>query len=287
MKKYIIFAVLLFALVFSSGCISSDPVLGTWVYENYSTPIMHFNEGGTGSFTYEHGNGLITCPITWTQDGDTEYYLLDFPDNVTVSADGTTMTFDTWGVCTGNGFVGTWEFNENYISSLNVTGKEYVRIFDDHTGIMYMICADDPLQSWVDSFSWKQVEDGSYYFYDYHDGFLCELSEDGKTQTFTDGAVYTGNGLIGAWNRTVPADFDGTMATGQRIFNADGTAVLTWYYQNGSVYFVYDQTWVQLSDRIYAVLGNPQPIAAVMLNDDGSMSYWDEGKIQYIFLKQE
>jgi len=277
MNKLAILFLILLAIVFASGCTSnadtSDPVIGTWISNSNAADVFVLNADGTGTDTYESQNTTKVYNVTWVYDGD--YYLLDYPDTCTLSADGKTLTMDYGTVFSGNGLVGTWTTEETEIISPGFTGREYYYVFDNHTGIYYQKCIEDPNYSMMNGFLWKQQNDGSYVFYNYNTGYIFELSEDDTVQTFFgDGLQYTGNGLVGAWNRTEPLVLsDGTIMHAERVMNADGSAKLSWYYQNGTFSHSYDQYWEQIDD--YYVVVAPQSLRGELdLNDDGSMTFY-------------
>ena len=277
MKKLAILFLILLAVVFASGCTSTpdtvDPVIGTWISDSNAADIFILNADGTGTDTYEGQNSTNVYNITWVYERDA--YQLDFPDTGTLSSDEKTLTMDYGTVFNGDGLVGTWTAEETEIISPGFTGREYYYVFENNTGIYYLKCNEDPNYSIMSGFSWEEQNDGSYLFYNYISGFIFELSEDGTVQNFFgDDQQYTGNGLVGAWNRTEPLEMpDGNTLSGQRVINADGTAKLTWYYQNGTVSLVYDQYWNQIDD--YYVIVAPNFLrGSLYLNDDGSMTFY-------------
>jgi len=290
MKKLAILFLILLAIVFASGCTNtadtSDPVIGTWISNSDAREVFVFNADGTGTETYVRKNTtLVSSIITWVHDGNT--YWLDYPDTANLSADGKSMTLDYGTVFSGNGIVGTWTTEETDILSPGFTGREYYYVFDDHTGIFYLKCSEDPNFSMVNGFSWKQQNDGSYSFYNYTAGYIFELSENDTVQTFFgDGLQYTGNGLVGAWNRTEPLVWpDGNIMHAERVMNADGTAKLTWYYQNGTASHAYDQFWKQIDDY-YVIMGPDRLLGELDLNDAGSMTFYYQDAPGIVYHKQ-
>ena len=286
MKKLAILFLILLAAVFASGCTNTvntpDPVIGTWISNSNDRDVLVLNADGTGTDTYVSENTTYVCNITWVYDGDS--YLLDYPDIANLSADGRSLTLDYGAVFNGNGLVGTWTAEETDILSPGFTGREYYYVFENNTGILYQKCTEDPNYSTVSGFSWKQENDGSYVFYDYTPGYIFELSEDDTVQTFFgDGLQYTGNGLVGTWNRTEPLVWpDGTIMHAERVMNPDGTAKLTWYYQNGTVSHAYDQFWSQIDDY-YVIMAPDRLLGELDLNDDGSMTFYylDDPGVDY------
>jgi len=288
MKKLAILILILLAAVFASGCITppaSDPLTGTWISSSDERNVLVFNADGTGTETYVSQNIPDVYNITWGYDGHS--YLVDYPDKGILSADGKTLTLDYGAVLSGNGngIVGTWVAKETEVISPGLTSMEHYLVFENHTGIYYDVCLEDPDYSMVNAFSWKQQNDGSYLFYDYTPGYLFMLSENETVQThFGAGVLYTGNGLIGVWNRTqTEVEPDGSIIHAQRVFNADGTAKLTWYYDNGTVAFAYDQIWAKLHDY-YAVMIPGVPCGELVLNNDGSLMFYymeDPGEVYH------
>ena len=263
--------------------VMTENIAGTWGSDANSTLV--FNEDGTGTGTSFHGNNTDSSVMVWTYNGD-DWYNIDYPDTVTLSSNDTIMSFDSGGVFTGDGFVGIWTFVGNYSYNDGAPGQLYIIISDDNTGVLYWKCDESPVLSAVQGFSWKKTGNG-YYFYNYCEGALMELSNDGKTQTIlNEGIQYTGDGLIGTWNRTDLLDNeDGTFLTGQRIFNTDGSAFLTWYADDGTVTFVHHQNWSQLFDGYYAIVNPYIPLVTSVLNDDGSLTYYNSGSDGLIYHK--
>jgi hypothetical protein len=278
------------AIIFASGCINTaetpDPIIGTWTSENDDRYVLILNADGTGTDSYVRGNTTLFCPVAWEYDG--ESYLLDYPNTAALSVDGKTLTLDYGTVFSGDGISGTWTGQETYLIYPGITGSEYYYIFDNHTGIYYWKCNENPAFSSVNGLSWKQLDNGTFSFYNYTQGYIFELSENDTVQTFFDGGIhYTGNGLIGVWNRTEPnITPDGSIYTARRIMNADGTSTLTWYDQNGTVSIGYDQIWTKLGGYYVIVGPESSRLGELILNDDGSISYYHPQDHETVYHKQ-
>lgn len=268
---------LAFSLVFVKGKFSPiDPVVGTWAGNDGAGESIILNQNGTGFAVFLTETGMKTFFPVWKSVGNNSYYL-DYPRQAVLSPDNLTLTFADNQSFTGNGFVGPWKGTGEQAQAQGLAAEELLYIFPNNTGFYYLKAAKNPVSSQVMAFSWKQLDDGSYSFYDYSIGMLFALSDDAKTQTYLKtGSKYSGNGLAGIWSRAEPYTAgDGTRVNIQRVFNEDGTAKQFMYKMDGTIHSVRHMTWFRLIDGYYCVVIDDLPLGKAVLNDDGTLTYND------------
>ncbi len=277
MNRVVLFILLAAFLVFVKGQFSPiDSIVGTWASNNENRKSLILNEDGTGSSTFFTGNGMEPLAPAWKSVGN-NIYNIDYPRVAVLSADNMKLMIGEHASFVGNGFVGPWKGAEKRILAQGFTAEEFLYIFGNNTGFYYLKCKKNPSISQVLAFSWKQLDDESYSFYNYAIGILFELSGDVKTQTILNtGTRYTGEGLTGTWNRKELYTLgDGTRVKIQRIFKEDGTAKQYIYKTDGTIHSVRHMTWFRLIDGYYCIIIDDLPLGKAVLNDDGTLTYYD------------
>ena len=247
MKKALIIAVaalMAAALVFAAGCVSSDPILGTWQEaDGIGTSELLFENDGTGTITeYVFSNEMIyeeftdpasafqrtnTWGITWKKTGDSLYLIDDDVDEgeILFNDDGT-------GSYTSKLADLMWDFTWEIIDEEN----EYRLFYPETNTLEEVIFNDDGTGSFTSSSSmefwnyhWEKQGDNQY--------FLQYPDNTQELFTFNDGgvgtSVYTKNDIPETWEIAWIKPMESTYIlmysdgeTHMVSFKDDGTGIL-------------------------------------------------------------